>query len=172
MTVCPQQTTAYTVTVSDGNGCKASDQLTVNVQDVRCGNKNQNVTICYYGVTQCVSEKIAQRYLKLGATLGGCGTGNARIGAEETSAPLQLALKAYPNPVQDAVTVEVLAPNASTASFEVVDLTGRTRQSRTEVLVEGLNEVGLRLGSLPAGLYLIRATDARNRQGVVKVSKE
>ena len=170
--VCPQTTTTYTVTVTDANECSGQQQVTVTVNDVRCGNKNQNVTICYYGVTQCVSEKIAERYLKLGATLGGCGT-NARIGVEESGElPLQLSLKAYPNPVQDAVTLEVLAPNAGTATFEVVDLTGRTRQSRSEVLVEGLNEVGLRLGSLPTGLYLIRATDARHRQGVVKVSKE
>jgi hypothetical protein len=170
--VCPQTTTTYTVTATDGNGCQATGQVTVNVRDVRCGNQNQNVTICYYGVTQCVSEKIAARYLKLGATIGGCGTGNARIGVEEASVPLQLSLKAFPNPVQDAMTLEVLAPNAGGGTFEVLDLTGRVRQSRQENLIEGLNEVEFRLGSLPTGIYLIRAVDAQNRQGVVRVSKE
>jgi hypothetical protein len=29
-------------------------------------------TICYYGVTLKVSEKIAKRYVKLGATYGAC----------------------------------------------------------------------------------------------------
>ncbi|WP_373512788.1 beta strand repeat-containing protein, partial [Persicitalea sp.] len=129
--VCPEETTTYTVTVTDGNTCQAQAQVIVNVQDVRCGNKNQNVTICYYGVTQCVSEKIAKRYLKLGATIGGCGTGNARLGVVESSEePLQLSLKAYPNPVQDLVTVEVLALTAGRGTFEVIDLTGRVRQSR------------------------------------------
>ncbi|GHB58136.1 FG-GAP-like repeat-containing protein [Persicitalea jodogahamensis] len=170
--VCPQVTTTYTVTSTDANGCTASQQVTVTVNDVRCGNKNQNVTICYYGVTQCVSEKIAKRYLRLGATIGGCGN-NARIGVEETTnAPLQLSVKAFPNPVQDAVTLEVLAPGAGVATFQVLDLTGRTRQTKSKHLVEGLNEVGFRLGTLPAGMYLIRAVDALNRQGVVKVSKQ
>jgi len=31
------------------------------------------VTICYYGVTLTVSQKVAKRYLKLGATKGPCG---------------------------------------------------------------------------------------------------
>ncbi len=170
--VCPEETTTYTVTVTDGNGCQATGQVTVNVQDVRCGNRDQNVTICYYGVTQCVTEKIARRYLKLGATLGGCGTGNARLSAETETLQLELSLTAYPNPVQDLVTLEVLAPQAGPATFEVLDLTGRARQSRQEILKEGLNEVEFRLGTLPTGIYLIRALDAQNRQGTVKVSKQ
>ncbi len=170
--LCPTETTTYTVTATDGNNCTNSTQVTVNVQNVRCGNRDNKVEICYYGVTQCVSEKIAKRYLKLGATVGGCGSGAARIGYESAEAPLQLSLKAYPNPVQDAVTVEVLAPNAGVATLQVLDMSGRTKQSRRENLVEGLNQVEFRLGGLPSGVYLIRAVDALNRQGVVKVSKE
>ena len=30
-------------------------------------------TICYFGVTMKVSEKIAKRYYKIGATPGACG---------------------------------------------------------------------------------------------------
>jgi hypothetical protein len=174
VSVCPETTTTYEVTVTDGNGCISSPaQVRVNVRDVRCGNRDQNVTICYYGVTQCVSEKIAVRYLKLGATIGGCGTGNARLAAEETSQlPLKLSVTAYPNPVQDAVTVEVLAPTAGRATFEVFDMTGVARQKGTKYLQEGLNEVEFQLGSLPSGVYLIRATDSLNHQGVVRVSKQ
>ena len=172
--VCPEATTTYSVTVTDANGCTTTKEVTVSVQDVRCGPKKNLVTVCYYGVTQCVSEKIAQRYLKLGATLGACGSGNARIGVEEivANAPLQLSVKAFPNPVQDAVTLEVLAPTAGVATFQVVDMAGKARQTRQENLVEGLNEIEFRLGTLPTGLYLIRTVDALNRQGVVKVSKQ
>jgi hypothetical protein len=31
------------------------------------------VTICYYGVTLTVSQKVAKRYVKMGATYGACG---------------------------------------------------------------------------------------------------
>ncbi len=171
--VCPEATTTYTVTATDANGCQSEPmQVKVTVNDVRCRPGNKNVTICYYGVTQCVSEKIAQRYLKLGATLGACG-GNTRQGVEEAaSAPLQLSLKAFPNPVQDAVTLEVLGPKAGPATFEVLDLTGRARQTRREALAAGLNEVELRLGALPSGVYLIRARDAVGQEATVRVYKE
>lgn len=149
--------------------------MTVDVQDVRCGPVQQNVAICYYGITQCVPEKIAARLLKVGATLGGCSTGNnaARLGVEETGeATVKLSLKAFPNPVQDLVTVEVLAPRAGTAHFSVMDVAGRPLQQRSEQLTEGLNEVQFRLGTLPTGIYLIRAVDEESRQGVVRVSKQ
>ena len=38
--------------------------------------------------------------------------------------------------------------------------------------MEGLNELELRLGGLPTGIYLIRVQDAAGRQGVVRVNKE
>ncbi len=83
-----------------------------------------------------------------------------------------LALQAYPNPVRDAVTVEVLAPAAGVGTFEVLNLNGRARQSRREVLLEGRNEVVFQLGTLSSGVYLIRATDEASRQATVRVSKQ
>jgi len=151
---------AYTVTVTDANGCKGTGQDKVTVNDYRCGNRNQNMTICYF---------------KLGATMGGCNARNgSRIGYEAatTELPLQLTVKAYPNPVQDAVTVEVLSRVAGIAAFEVLDVAGRARQTRQQELVEGLNEVEFRLGTLPTGIYLIKAVDALGQKGVVRVSKE
>lgn len=103
---------------------------------------------------------------------GVCGTGNARVGVEETPLPVSLSLKAYPNPVTDAVTVEVLSPAAGAATFEVLDLTGRPWQSRSQELTEGMNEIKIKLGTLPTGIYLIRVIDALNHQGVVRVSKQ
>ena len=171
---CPTETTTYSLTVADGFGCLAFTETTVSVQDVSCGRRGNKVTICYYGVTQCVPNKIAKRYLRLGATLGGCGNGNARIGYEVASdeVPLELSLKSYPNPVQDAVTVEVLSPAAGQGTFEVLDLQGVARQTRTKYLQEGRNEVVFRLGSLPPGVYLIHGVDSSNRRATVKVSKE
>jgi hypothetical protein len=175
--VCPAQTTTYSVTVTDANGCSTNQEVTVYVKDVRCGNKNQNVQICYYGVTQCVSEKIAKNYLRLGATLGACGSGSnspARIGVEESASdsPFELSVKGYPNPTQGELTVEVMSKISGSVQMQVLDLTGRAVQQRSEQLLEGRNEVKFDLRAQPSGNYLIRAVDGLNRQGVVRVNKQ
>ena len=78
-----------------------------------------------------------------------------------------LALNATSNATLTMVSVtneELFSPNSGQGTFEVLDLTGRARQSRKQELAKGLNEVEFRLGSLPTGIYLIRALDVRNRQ--------
>ncbi len=169
--VCPTATTSYTVTASGANGCTVRRDIIVSVNDVRCGAGG--VKMCYQGREVCVAPYLVPTYQRYGATLGACGTASTRIGVQESAElPFQLSLKAYPNPAQDAVTVEVLSPTTGPATLDVVDMTGRTRQSRRESLVEGRNEVELRLGTLPTGLYLIRLRDAAGRQATVRVSKE
>ncbi|WP_373514867.1 ExeM/NucH family extracellular endonuclease [Persicitalea sp.] len=171
--VCPTATTTYTVTVTDANNCTARATVKVTVNDVRCGNKNQNVTICYYGVTQCVSEKIAERYLKLGATIGGCGT-NARIGAEEivTEKPFSLSAQAFPNPTTGTLTLRIQSVMSGPAVLDVLDMAGKPLQQRVENLTEGLNEIPLDLDRQAAGTYLIRCRDAAGRQAVVRVHRQ
>ncbi len=114
-------------------------------------------------------------HLAHGDQLGSCGSQNpaARLGVEELSVqPLSLSLKAYPNPVQDALTVEILSRVVGMATLDVLDMRGRSVQQLTPLLTEGLNEVKFGLGTLPTGLYLIRAVDALGQQAVVRVSKQ
>lgn len=47
ISVKPTSTASYTLTVTDANGCKGTDQVTAKVQDVRCGNKMDKVKICH-----------------------------------------------------------------------------------------------------------------------------
>ena len=101
------------------------------------------------------------------------GNSGARIAAVEgEQSLLTLTLKAYPNPVQDEVKLAVLVPAAGIVIFSVLDVTGRERQTRQQALVEGANEVELRLGALPSGIYLIRSIDTLGRQAVVRVNKQ
>ncbi len=174
--VSPTTTTVYSLTATYPGGNKVKQDVTVKVQDVRCVNNNSGVKMCYQGREVCVAPYLVPTYQRYGGTLGGCQSKvPLRLSYEPTSServPVSLSMKPYPNPVFDAVMVQVIAPKAGPAIFEVLDLTGRVRQSRQENLIKGLNEVEFRLGSLPTGVYLIRATDGLNQQAAVRVSKQ
>ncbi len=42
----PEESTFYTVTVTDNNGCSTTDDVYIEVIDVRCGKKMDKVLIC------------------------------------------------------------------------------------------------------------------------------
>lgn len=161
------------------NDCTSSASVTLSLRispapgSNACGPNGQNVRVCFYGNSVCVPPIIAERLLKSGARPGGCNAGNARIAAEEISErPLKMSLKAYPNPVRDIVTVEVIAVVAGPAQLEVVDLNGKLLQLRTEELTEGINTLNFNLSRQAAGGYFLRCIDSRGQQAAVRVQKE
>ena len=98
---------------------------------------------------------------------------NAPNGLEEAEVnEFEMTVKAFPNPVRDVTTVEILSNKVVSTKLEVLDMSGRTMRSQTEQLVVGKNEVKIRLSTLPTGIYLIRCQDTLNRQSITRVSKE
>ncbi|AXE18440.1 hypothetical protein DR864_12095 [Runella rosea] len=179
--VCPTVTTTYTVTVTDANGCTSTDEVTVEVIDVRCGNSNavEKVLVCFGGKSLCVAPTAVPALLANGATLGACGItpcgtqSNARIGVEsdEATRPTVLMMQVYPNPTAGLVTVDLRNVSKGLARIEVVDLIGRPLVQKTEQMNEGANQLSFDFKHLPDGLYLIRCRDSQNHEAVVKVNK-
>ena len=76
--VCPSTTTTYSVTITDNDGCTTSDDVTVNVQDIFCGNNK--VYMCKpNGTTRCIKLNRVQSKLNAGWTLGPCGSNNIKV---------------------------------------------------------------------------------------------
>ena len=133
---------------------------------LRLYTDNPTITLL---ATQAGSPQVTYAYNWLAV----CGSSTARLGiGEPTESSLQLSLKAYPNPVTDAVTIEALAPISGNATFEVIDLTGLARQTHNEHLTEGINQIEFRLSKLPAGNYLIRCRDSLGHQATVRVNRQ
>ncbi len=161
------------MTVTDASQCTVTKDVTVTVQDVRCGSNGSGVKMCYQGREVCVAPYLVPTYQRYGATLGPCNNGTLRISYEPALPPvLNLSVRAYPNPTTGRVLVEVQSSVAGVAQFEVVDTRGHAVQQKTQDLTEGLNEVPFDLGAQPAGNYLIRCRDILGRQAVVRVNKQ
>jgi len=144
--VCPTATTSYTVTVTDANGCVATDVVTVCAVNVTCiGNGNQQqihkVYVCHNGNTLCVDQNAVPAHLAHGCTLGVCGTqvcGQSVPGPSVPHAPEMdihndASLSAYPNPFTENTVINISGVTSTNAVVNVYDVTGQL----VEVLYSG-----------------------------------
>lgn len=77
--VCDTADAVYIVSVTDSNGCVASDTVLVTVVDVRCGSNGNKVTVCHIppgnpsnAHTICVDAHAVPAHLAHGCQLGAC----------------------------------------------------------------------------------------------------
>ncbi len=120
ISVCPATTTTYTLTVTDAAGCIVTDQATVNVTDVSCGNNKTKVLVCHNGHMICIAASAVPAHLAHGCSLGNCtaaGNTGARVAGPAT-------LQTTPNPFTENTTIEFTLPQAGTYSLEIYDLKG------------------------------------------------
>ncbi|MFD2246779.1 Ig-like domain-containing protein [Pontibacter ruber] len=126
--VCPTTTTTYTVTVTDKYGCTSTDEVTVFVNDVRCGNNSRKdkVVVCHKGKPICIAPQAVQAHLDHGDVLGDCSTGNA--GTINTVADYNTEIvnaSISPNPIQDKSQLKLIAHDNDQIAIDIVDLNGR-----------------------------------------------
>ncbi|MGB5820499.1 MAG: DUF5689 domain-containing protein [Saonia sp.] len=149
ITICPEATTTYSVTVTDENGCTSTKEITVEVIDISCGNNpyRPKVTICHRGKTLCVPQWAVQWHLDHGDTLGECGPDNVLIITKVIVAP---------NPVRNNTKVYLKSNEAVTASFVLYDFYGRERLSTVHEIPSGSSTVQINFRSLPRGIYFLK----------------
>ncbi|MCX2740612.1 T9SS type A sorting domain-containing protein [Pontibacter anaerobius] len=137
--VCPTATTTYTLTVTDASGCTSTDEVTVEVVDVRCGNKKKldKVTVCHKGKPICIAPAAVQAHLAHGDVLGDCSTGSnsspevadtEEIAAEDATEEEEIAeaeLLLYPNPINDRGQLTLKLKEADYVVLDIVDMNGK-----------------------------------------------
>lgn len=157
ISVCPTDSTSYTLTVTDSNGCIKSDQVSVKVIDVRCNDKGK-VTICHNPgknqVTICVSPNAVESQLANGDMLGSCGIARRlNLDVPETEQPMTL----YPNPGSGLFSVEVCKNNViEEAKIEVKNSIGQIVYSKTPFKTHGCIKETIEFNNdLPEGMYFL-----------------
>ncbi|MCV6630862.1 MAG: T9SS type A sorting domain-containing protein, partial [Flavobacteriaceae bacterium] len=148
--VCPEQTTQYTVTVTDINGCSTTKNVTVNVEDVVCGENSwgKKIRICFRGRNRCVSEYWIDYYLDRGATIGSCSP---------EQEPFKITnLNIYPNPFVDNVYLDVETNKPGAVKIKVYSFFNGKRVYNQKVnLVAGQSTVTLPLAHARSGFYIL-----------------
>lgn len=185
--VCPETTTDYTVTVTDGTGCSVVRTSTVEVIDVSC--KNNKVTICHVNsntgkkTEKCIHKNGVWGHLNNGwghehCYIGPCeqvsicgDSGNSslqpgqvsdRDNAEEI---VTVAMEVYPNPAVDVLNInmENLDSEYKNLNISILDIQGKVVYRNT---VEGNKaQVSTKEAGIAPGTYFVKA----NKGNITKV---
>ncbi|MDX5443150.1 MAG: T9SS type A sorting domain-containing protein [Hymenobacteraceae bacterium] len=166
ISVCPSATTTYTVTITDAAGCSSTDQVTVNVVDVRCGKKLDKVLVCHNGHEICIAPQAVPAHLAHGCALGSCSSAGAGMMAAEAT------LTAYPNPFAAQTTIQVEALTDGVVALAIYDLKGSLVKQihKGEVSAGQVYTFDVDAANLPGGIYvaaLVSATQVQNLKLVI-----
>jgi hypothetical protein len=162
--VCPTTTTTYSVTVTDSRGCAVTDDVVVNVIDVRCGNGNSKVLVCHNGSTLCVTSAQATAHLGHGDVLGNCANKSANPDLGTGAVPMEFKLSAYPVPARETIHFDVLSPEEGTLTLEVFDLQGKRITVQPNIAVEAgsLQELTVEVAQWTPGMYIARVNHSNS----------
>ena len=143
------------VTISDaGTGCDVTDTMDIAWDDQYfCGTispRSYKLIVCEGGTNKCVPWKTAKTLIKSGnATLGPCAL-PTKLSDTRMSGSL------YPNPTNQAATLEFVSKHAGNGTLLVMDLNGRVLQQAEIRVKVGVQYQNIDLSGMPNGMYLVR----------------
>ncbi len=169
----PGVSTLYTVTVTDSNGCIATDEVFIIVVDCVCGNTGNNILMCHTpgnsGIkkTVCISPNAVPAMLAQGATLGPCPK-SLEI---EPEFIVNFTVNVYPNPTSDNFQVDISIQSPADTYVEIIDVLGRSIiKQQLGTLAEGKHTIPFHLDKrLSSNLYFLRVISGNKNKTVTLI---
>ncbi len=191
LTVNPTETTNYILTVTDANGCVASDQVSVCVVDIavpgKKGKPSKKVYICHIpsgnpsnAHTISVSVNAVADHLAHGDLLGPCGTPQScddsfKSGVDDafTNLPSMIEdyLNVFPNPSHGDVNIEFFLTSDVHTKVSVFDITGNIVEILFDEYVSLDRKASTKVNSelLSKGVYFVRLQSSDGTLETVKL---
>ncbi|UGU18219.1 DNRLRE domain-containing protein [Sinomicrobium kalidii] len=167
--VCANETTTYTLTVTDGSGCSATEDFMVYTENViEKSNKNNTdkIVLCHKGQTIYIAENAVEDLLYEGAVLGKC---NPTATPETDGITLKYV---WPNPVTGPVSVYIENEYRRVKTqILVFDSNGQCVFRKNIRLNKGLNDFSIDLGNNIPGIYFIKIPGVHAGNNAVKIIK-
>lgn len=177
--VSPTETTTYTLTVTDVLGNVFTDEVTVCVVDVRSGKKGDKVMVCLpagnsgKSNTLSVALHAVPSFLKRGATLGSCGTVicDKEVSTESPGYKDAQIIKAYPNPMEDQITIELDREISLDVSYILYSNRGEVIESGTSQFNQGHIEFIIQSNRFKKGIYFLHLKGGDNTK-IIRLLKK
>ena len=111
-----------------------------------------------------LKQQTQQLQVWYNSNYGGCAAPQLYAGVDNNSAkPQNLAVKVYPTPTTNNLSVEVFSQTAGNATLQLRDLSGKLLQQTSTFLVSGKNSLPFSLANQTAGVYLL---SIQTKQGI------
>ena len=192
ITVCPENSDVYTLTVTDATGCSASDEVEVCVINVECSAGNSGkmkVEMCQIpqgnpnnAHTICVSPSSVPAHIANGCLLGACdeqnncGNVSAMNQHEWTlrNNSSDLLITAYPNPTNSVTTISLSSKYEGEICVFLTDMSGRTLEQLFNGRIEDRQNrtFDVNLESFDKGVYLINVKGGNQSMTSIKILKD
>jgi hypothetical protein len=192
ITVCPENSDVYTLTVTDATGCSASDEVEVCVINVECSAGNSGkmkVEMCQIpqgnpnnAHTICVSPSAVPALLANGCLLGACDEQNncANVSAMNQNEwtlrnnSSDLLISAYPNPTNSVTTISLNGEFEGEIHVILTDMSGRTLEQLYKGRIEKRQNrtFDVNLESFDKGVYLINVMGGNQSMKSIKILKD
>lgn len=159
--VSPDATTEYTVTIRNAFGCAIQVKQTIDVIDIRDGEKNK-VFICHNGHVQSVSVNAVPAHLAHGDQLGSCELESSRNAKLPTRTEQGVSLEQtviYPNPVHNAAKISIALEKDATVNVRVMSMDGKVVIAPVQKkLSAGRQVIDINTSSLRQGNYFVEVS--------------
>jgi hypothetical protein len=160
----------FTVTATNINSCVETAQVTINVVDVRCGNRNDKVLVCHNGRENCIAASAVPAHLAHGDNIGACSS-DANASMDDLGQPKALLAESElftssPNPATASTRLAFRLTAEGSYRVEILNLQG----SVVAVVAEGQGKAGqtftheFRREKLAAGLYMARLQTSKGNR--------
>jgi hypothetical protein len=154
ISVSPTTTTNYIVTIKNAFGCAINVSQTINVKDIRDGDKNK-VFICHNGHTQSVSVNAVPSFIVQADQLGTCDNTISSVDAMRNE-QTELHTSLFPNPASNIAHLSFTMANDAEVKLSVVDLQGRiVMKPVMKKLKAGQQLIDINTSSLSEGIYFV-----------------
>jgi len=155
----------YTVTVTNEYGCSTTCDITIDVIDVRCGEKNDKVLICHKNQTLCISANAVPAHLSnhIDDYLGSCLSTETR----GTSFEDELKIVAIPSPFGNNFLLKINTLSSAPIVVSIFDMTGKLLEKGNFSDPQNIPRLGSKLAN---GIYLVMVNQ-EGKMKTVKISK-
>jgi hypothetical protein len=164
-TIAGDYSGVVTLTVTDVFGCTTTTNKTIQVKDVRCGNKNDKVLVCHNTgsaknpwVQVCIAPSAVATHLANGGYLGTCNIATVTSNGETKPAIKAKAatVLAYPNPSRGNVSLRLSNFTTGKVTIQVIDGNGKLVSIQSSSIAYTTEDVSIDLSRVAGGVYQIK----------------